>query len=306
MFSEAQSGVVSMTLRPAAEDARQQGVSFVGKGMEELSSSRQRFNRARRIGEHAPVVNTSLIVGLSISVGLVFVGALFGGNPLTFISAEGILLVLGGTFASTLIQFSTRDIRNAVRAARSVLFLPPEEPTDRISYLVDLSRRVKDQGVLILEHEASRTADPFLRLGLELTVDGQAPEEISRILQREMRTSNDQAWRSVQVWETMGNFAPAMGLIGTLIGLIHMLGSLQDASAVGPAMSLALVATLYGSVAANLFFFPMSGKLRVVAQEREFSKDITLEGLLSVARLENPMMLEQRLQSFITMAANSY
>jgi chemotaxis protein MotA len=274
--------------------------------MEELSSSRQRFNRARRIGEHAPVVNTSLIVGLSISIGLVFVGALFGGNPLTFISAEGILLVLGGTFASTLIQFSTRDIRNAVRAARAVLFLPPEEPTDRISYLVDLSRRVKEQGVLILENEASRTADPFLRLGLDLTVDGQAPEEISRILQREMRTSNDQAWRSVQVWETMGNFAPAMGLIGTLIGLIHMLGSLQDASAVGPAMSLALVATLYGSVAANLFFFPMSGKLRVVAQEREFSKDITLEGLLSVARLENPIMLEQRLQSFVTLAANSY
>jgi chemotaxis protein MotA len=143
-------------------------------------------------------------------------------------------------------------------------------------------------------------------LGLELTVDGQSAEEISRILQREMRTSNDQAWRSVQVWETMGNFAPAMGLIGTLIGLIHMLGSLQDASAVGPAMSLALVATLYGSVAANLFFFPMSGKLRVVAQEREFSKDITLEGLTSVARLENPMMLEQRLQSFVTNAGNSY
>jgi chemotaxis protein MotA len=273
--------------------------------MEELSSSRNRFSRANHIGDNPPAVNTSLIVGLVISVGLVMVGALFGGNPLTFVSAEGLLLVLGGTFASTLIQFSTRDIGNAMRAARAVLFLPPEEPTDRISYLVDLSRRVKDQGVLILEHEAVRTADPFLRLGLDLTVDGQAPDEIARILQREMRTSNDQAWRSVHVWETMGNFAPAMGLIGTLIGLIHMLGALQDASAVGPAMSLALVATLYGSVAANLFFFPMSGKLRVVAQEREFSKDITLEGLLSIARLENPLMLEQRLQSFVTKTANS-
>ncbi len=274
--------------------------------MEELSSSRHRFTRASRIGEHPPVVNTSLIIGISISIGLVVLGALFGGNPLTFVSVEGVLLVLGGTFASTLIQFSTKDIRNAVQAARSVLFLPSEAPTDRISYLVDLSRRVKDQGVLILESEASRVADPFLRLGLDLTVDGQPPEEISRILQREMRTSNDQSWRSVQVWETMGNFAPAMGLIGTLIGLIHMLGSLQDASAVGPAMSLALVATLYGSVAANLFFFPISGKLRIVAQEREFSKDITLEGLLSVARLENPLMLEQRLQSFVTMAVNSH
>jgi len=272
--------------------------------MEELSSSRHRFSRVGRVGDHPPVVNTSLIVGLSISIGLVALGALFGGNPLTFVSAEGILLVMGGTLASTLIQFSTKDIRNALRAARAVLFLSPEEPSDRISYLVDLSRRVKDQGLLILEHEASRTADPFLRLGLELTVDGQAPEEISRILQREMRTSNDQAWRSVQVWETMGNFAPAMGLIGTLIGLIQMLGALQDSLAVGPSMSMALVATLYGSVAANLLFFPIAGKLRVVAQEREQSKQITIEGLMSIARLENPMMLEQRLQSFSSLSAN--
>jgi chemotaxis protein MotA len=193
-----------------------------------------------------------------------------------------------------------------MQAARSVLFLSHEQPAHRITYLLELSRRVKERGVLILEQESSRTADPFLRLGLDLTVDGQNPEEIARILQREMRTSNDQAWRSVQVWETMGNFAPAMGLIGTLIGLIHMLGSLQDASTVGPAMSLALVATLYGSVAANLFFFPMAGKLRVVGQEREFSKEITLEGLLSVARSESPLMLEQRLQSFVLMTGNSH
>ena len=274
--------------------------------MKELgTSSRNRFPRTRRLVDDTPVINTSLVIGLSIALGLVVLGAVTGGNPLRFLSIEGLSLVLGGTIASTLIQFSTRDIRGAVNAARSVLFLPHEEPADRMSYVLNLSRRVRDEGVLILEQEASRTSDPFLRLGLELTVDGQAPEEIARILQREMRTSNDQAWRSVQVWETMGNFAPAMGLIGTLIGLIHMLGSLQDASTVGPAMSLALVATLYGSVAANLFFFPMSGKLRVVAQEREFSKDITLEALLSVARSESPLMLEQRLQSFVSMVGNS-
>jgi chemotaxis protein MotA len=252
----------------------------------------------------APTVNHSVVVGLCLACALVLVGALFGGNPWSFVSGEGLVLVLGGSVASTLIQFSLRDIRNALSAARSVLFAPTEEPTDRIGFLVDLSRRVKDQGILILESEASRAIDPFLRLGFELTVDGQHPEEISRILQKEMRTSNDRAWRSVQVWETMGNFAPAMGLIGTLIGLIHMLGSLQDAGAVGPAMSLALVATLYGSVAANLFFFPMAGKLRLVAQERELAKDITLEGLVSVARAESPLLLEQRLQSFLSVAGN--
>lgn len=273
--------------------------------MEELrNSSRRRFSRDSRALEAPPVVNMSMVVGISLALGLVVLGAVIGGNPMTFISIEGLMLVLGGTAASALIQFSMRDLRVALDAARSVLFIPHEQPADRISYVLDLSRRVRDQGLLTLENEAWLTADPFMRLGLELTVDGQAPEEIGRILQREMRTSNDQAWRSVQVWETMGNFAPAMGLIGTLIGLIHMLGSLQDASTVGPAMSLALVATLYGSVAANLFFFPMAGKLRVVAQERELSKDITVEALVSVARSESPLLLEQRLQSYVSMAGN--
>jgi chemotaxis protein MotA len=273
--------------------------------MEELkNSSRRRFSRDSRALEAPPVVNMSMVVGISLALGLVVLGAVIGGNPMTFISIEGLMLVLGGTAASALIQFSMRDLRVALDAARSVLFIPHEQPADRISYVLDLSRRVRDQGLLTLENEARLTADPFMRLGLELTVDGQAPEEIGRILQREMRTSNDQAWRSVQVWETMGNFAPAMGLIGTLIGLIHMLGSLQDASTVGPAMSLALVATLYGSVAANLFFFPMAGKLRVVAQERELSKDITVEALVSVARSESPLLLEQRLQSYVSMAGN--
>ena len=103
--------------------------------MEELSSSRQSFNRAGRLVETPPAVNTSLIVGLSISMGLVVLGAMVGGNPLTFFSVEGLLLVLGGTIASTLIQFSTKDIRTAVQAARAVLFLPPEDSVDRISYL---------------------------------------------------------------------------------------------------------------------------------------------------------------------------
>lgn len=260
--------------------------------------------RGARVSEERPQVNRSLVLGLTGSMLLVLFGALIGGRPLTFLSAEGMLLVLGGTVCSTLVQFSARDLRAACRAARGALFQRQESPTDRIQALVRLSRRVKESGVLVLEEEATGSTDPFLRLGLELTVDGQNPDDISRILQTEMRSSNEQAWRSVQVFETMGNFAPAMGLIGTLIGLIQMLGSLQDAATIGPAMSLALVATLYGSVAANLFFFPIAGKLRVSAQEREQTKDITAEGVLSMARLESPIMLEQRLQSFVAYASN--
>jgi chemotaxis protein MotA len=251
-----------------------------------------------------PRVDKSVIIGLCGSCALVLLGALLGGDILRFINFEGLLLVLGGTFACTLVQFSTGDIQAALQGARSVMFVRDESATERLGYLVRLSRRVKDEGMLMLEQEATTTPDSFLRLGLELTVDGQNYEEIRRILENEMRASNDRASRSVHVWETMGNFAPAMGLIRTLIGLIQMLGALNDASTVGPAMSLALVATLYGSVAANLFFFPMAGKLKLVAAERAHIKEITMEGLLSLARSESPIMLEQRLQSFSALAAN--
>lgn len=249
-------------------------------------------------------LNKSIIVGLVVAGGLVLFGAFAGGQPTAFLNAEGLVLVIGGTLASTLIQFSLTDVRSALVAAQASLINDSTRPAERIEYLLALSRRVKEHGILTLEDEAQDTSDEFLRLGLSLIVDGQQPEEARRILRNEMRVSNDRAWRSVHVWETMGNFAPAMGLIGTLIGLIQMLGALQDSLAVGPSMSMALVATLYGSVAANLLFFPIAGKLRVVAQEREQSKQITIEGLMSIARLENPMMLEQRLQSFSSLSAN--
>jgi chemotaxis protein MotA len=255
--------------------------------------------------DDAPPIEKSVMMGLCASCALVLFGAFIGGEPLRFLSPGGFLLVIGGTLASTLVQFSVRDFQSAMQAARIAVCVRADTPGDRMGYLVHLSRRVKDEGVLVLEDEAVAATDSFLRLGLELTVDGQSPDDIRRILKNEIRTSSDQAWRNVQVWETMGNFAPAMGLIGTLIGLIQMLGSLQDAATIGPSMSLALVATLYGSVSANLFFFPLAGKLRVIAQEREQTKEITVEGLLSVARAESPIMLEQRLQSFTSVAGNS-
>jgi chemotaxis protein MotA len=254
----------------------------------------------------ATSLNGSILAGLACAGMLLIFGAFSGGSPLRFLNAEGLLLVLGGTLASTLIQFSLADVRAAIGAGRAAIFQDVPEPRERMEYLLALSRQVKEQGILTIEEEVTGVTDEFLKLGMNLVVDGQAIDDIKRILSTEMRSSTDQAWRSVQVWETMGNFAPAMGLIGTLIGLIQMLGSLQDPGTVGPSMAMALVATLYGSVSANLFFFPMAGKLRLLAQEREQCKNITLEGLTSIARLENPLMLEQRLQSYAALAANAY
>lgn len=273
--------------------------------MSDMRPISERFSLQRSESDRSPSMNTSIVVGLVLASAIVLSAACFGGRPLGFLSLEGLVLVLGGTLASTLIQFSLSDLRAAFASARSALTHDLPMPSDRIDYLLFLSRAVKENGILTLEDEVVTVSDDFLKLGLSLVVDGQSSEEVKRILKTEMRTSNERSWRSVHVWETMGNFAPAMGLIGTLIGLIQMLGALQDSGTVGPSMSMALVATLYGSVAANLFFFPIAGKLRVIAQEREQCKHITLEGLMSIGRLENPLMLEQRLQSFASIASNS-
>lgn len=273
--------------------------------MIERDSESYRMMPSRVTSREAPPINGSIIAGLAVGAALVLFGAFSGGKPHGFLNLEGLLLVVGGTLASALIQFSVLDLRLSLTALHTAFFPDTSTSQERIEYLMSLSRKVKEQGILILEELSADTSDEFLRLGLTLVVDGHNPEEARRILATEMRTSTDQAWRSVQVWETMGNFAPAMGLIGTLIGLIQMLGALQDPTTVGPAMSMALVATLYGSISANLLFFPVAGKLRLLAQEREQTKNITLEGLMSIAQRENPMILEQRLRGFASLAVNN-
>ncbi len=241
----------------------------------------------------------SLLSGLGIGVGLLLIGIFAGGGSLRFLDISAFALVVGGTIAATLIQFSWKDLEKAWHAISDVAFEKDNSPHDRIAVLLDLSQRVRQSGLLVLESTAARERDRFFRLGMELSVDTQPPGDMKRILENEMHASHDRSFRAVHMLQTMGNYAPAMGLIGTLIGLIQMLGNLQDPSSVGPAMSVALVATLYGAVFANILFLPLAGKLKNRMQEEALVKNITIEGLLSIARQESPIVLEQKLQSFI-------
>jgi len=138
-----------------------------------------------------------------------------------------------------------------------------------------------------------------MRKAMEITSDGQDASTIKRILETEMRASHQRATRAVQVFQTMGTFAPALGLIGTLIGLIQMLGALGDPSSVGPAMAVALTGTFYGAVLANLLFLPIAGKIKMQEEEDLLVKAITVEAMVSLSRQEGSIVMEQRLQSFL-------
>lgn len=244
-------------------------------------------------------VDRGIIAGLAISTILIGVGILASGHGLTFLDPGGILIVFGGTIGASLVHFSPGDLRYAVMELREALFTKNSHPDERINALVGYAQSLKRNGPLALEHEAASVRDPFLKKALELTVDGQPEEDIRRMMETEIRSFNERSWRAVQVFQTMGNYAPAMGLIGTLIGLIQMLGSLDNPSSVGPAMSVALVATFYGAMLANLFFLPVAGKIKNRSEEEAVVKAITVEGAVSLRREENTIVLEQRLRSFL-------
>lgn len=257
----------------------------------------------RLVNDAYTPVDRGIVAGLTICVALLLAGVLFGSGRGNFVSPTSLAIVLGGTFGATLIHFTITDIKSAWRAFRTILFKRDYSPAEHIHYLVRLSHAVRSQGLLVLEREAERTVDPFMRLALELTVDAQEEDGVRRILETEMRTSSGRSRRAVRVFEMLGGYAPAMGLIGTLIGLIRMLGSLDDPTTVGPAMALALVTTLYGAVLANMVFLPIAGKLRNRLEEEAVLKSITLEGVISLGKQENPIIVEQKLQTFLPLMA---
>jgi chemotaxis protein MotA len=243
-------------------------------------------------------LDRGVLTGAALCGIILLVAILFSGSIFQYFDPESFVLVLGGTVGATLIHYSLEDLHRAIKHLRYILFTRPTEPTDRVRHLLRLSQQVRENGFLVLDHESKRTDDPFLRIALEMSTDAPAPEEIRRVLENEIQVTAERTSRTAQIFQTMGGYAPAMGLIGTLVGLIQMLTNLKDPATVGPAMSLALVATLYGAITSNLLFLPLAGKIRLRAEEELLPKQITIEGLISITKQESTVILEQKLQAF--------
>ncbi len=244
----------------------------------------------------------SLLVALLLISLLGILSIASSSTVLGFFNPFGLCIVIGGTFAAALIQYSQADLQYALESAKRALFDLSATPLERMDYLKQLAQAVKRNGLIVLDREADMVRDPFLRFALEVAADGQPVEEIRRLLELEIQASRDRAERAADVFETMAIYSPAMGLIGTLLGLVEMLGNLQDAATVGPAMSVALLTTLYGAIIANFICAPMAGKLRNIVAEQATLKRLTLEGVACLRREESPVILEQKLQSFTALA----
>ncbi len=242
-------------------------------------------------------MDLATVGGLVVAFGLILAGILMNGPLGIFIDAPSVVIVIGGSIASVFIGFPTESVKEAVKAAKNAFTTEPMEVSETIRLLSELSNRARREGLLSLEAAAEEATDDFLQRGLRMVVDGHEADAVEEVLYSELDKMEERHRASIAVWDALGAYAPAMGMIGTLIGLVQMLQNLNDPTAIGPAMSVALLTTFYGSVIANVVGIPLANKLKVRSGQESAAKSLVAQGLLSILAGENPRFMVERLNA---------
>jgi len=240
------------------------------------------------------------IIGFVLAMVAVLVGSLLKGAGIkALLSGAAFMIVVVGTIASILVQ-TPMDVMKRALAIVGWIFKPPAQSReDVIRKIVEWAAIARKQGLLGLEPQVAQEPDPFIKRGLQMVVDGAEPEAIRAVLEVEMHGMEAADLRAAKVFEGMGIYAPTLGIIGAVLGLMAVMQNLADPSKLGQGIAAAFTATVYGIGLANLFFLPMANKLKVVIQGQLQTREMIIDGLLSVARGENPRSIEAHLQGFL-------
>ncbi|MGB8971748.1 MAG: flagellar motor protein [Pseudomonas capeferrum] len=222
-----------------------------------------------------------------------------GGHVGALLNGPAGLIVLGGTLAAALLQSPLPAFKRALQILRWILFPPRVDLAGGIDRVVNWSLTARKEGLLGLEGVADAEPDPYARKGLQLLVDGAEPEAIRSILEVDFLTQEGRDIQAAKVFESMGGYAPTIGIIGAVMGLIHVMGNLADPSQLGNGIAVAFVATIYGVASANLILLPIANKLKAIVMRQSRYREMLLEGLLSIAEGENPRSIELKLQGFM-------
>lgn len=239
------------------------------------------------------------VIGLAIGLVITVVSITLEGDLGPFLHLPSFVLVLGGTLAATIAGSSAAQIRSLPAVARVAFEKRAGSGENVVARLVALANKARREGLLALEDEVAESDDPFLYRGVQLVVDGADPEMVRSILEIELTALEERHRAGQQMFLAMGSYAPAFGMLGTLVGLIQMLRSLDNPDAIGPGMALALITTLYGVVMANLCFLPIAEKLKRKSAFEIQEKEVMIEGVLSIQAGENPRMIERKLLAFL-------
>ena len=239
-----------------------------------------------------------------IGVVMAFV-AIIGGNYLegghinALVNGPAALIVFGGTFGAALLQTPVSHFKRAMQIVSWVMFPPQVNMLDAINRVIGWSMTARKHGLLGLESVAEAEMDLYAQKGLQLLVDGMESEGIRSILEVDLYTQEDRDLQAAKFYECMGGYAPTIGIIGAVMGLIHVMGNLADPSQLGSGIAVAFVATIYGIGSANLLFLPTASKLKVSVMRQSRYRELLLEGILSIAEGENPRSIELKLQGFM-------
>lgn len=236
-------------------------------------------------------------VGTLSGIGLIVTAIILGGDVHNFINVPGLMIVLGGTTATTLLNFQFGDVVNAFRAAYFVFTEGKDDPNKMVATMIRLCHISRRQG--ILELGEVKTKSRFLKKACDLIADGSSEEVIRSALRTEIESLKMRHYVVQDVFRKMGTYAPAFGMLGTLIGLIQMLSKMQNPSSIGPAMAVALLTTFYGSLLSTMFFLPIAGKLKARTVIEVINLEIMFEGAISILEINNPMIVYEKLSSYI-------
>lgn len=244
-------------------------------------------------------MDIATLVGIVVAYILVFVALLLGPGVGVYIDVPSVLIVIGGTLGIILMNWPLNKVLNVMSVVMKTFLFKADSPADLIFKLVDFSQRARRDGILALESAEEEVTDLFLKKGIRLAVDGTEPEVIKTILETDLSYMQDRHKEGAAVLESMAAFAPAMGMIGTLIGLVAMLQTMSDPSSIGPAMAVALLTTFYGALIANLFASPLAGKLKTRSAEETMLKEIMIAGIMAIQSGDNPRIVEQKLNAYL-------
>ncbi|MFQ5649083.1 MAG: motility protein A [bacterium] len=239
------------------------------------------------------------IIGIAAGMGLVVLSMIMGGGVAPFIDIPSLLIVLGGTFSAALVNFPFQDVMGLMKVTQKVLKEDPITPEKYIEQIVLISKKARTNGLLAIEEDLDKVDQDFMKVTLQHVVNGTEAEDLSNIMEAELAIMTERHKTGQKIFMAMGAYCPAFGMIGTLVGLILMLQNLEDPSSVGPGMAMAMVTTFYGSLFANLFFIPMSGKLKVRSEQEIRFKEMLLMGILAVQAEESPRVIQTKLQSYL-------
>ena len=246
-------------------------------------------------------MDKSTIGGILLAVGGILAGLLLeGGKIAQILQPTAAMIVLGGTIGAVMVQFPFGTVIAAAKALVHVFFDRGEDPRRVVQQLVEFTKRARKNGIVSLDAELPNIKDGFLRKSLMLAVDGIEPEQLRKMMELELDSQAEKSEKVAQVFESAGGFAPTIGIIGAVLGLIQVMQHLSNIDEVGKGIAVAFVATIYGVGSANLIFLPSSGKLKIKSREEQVLREMTLEGVVSILEGMNPRILETKLLGYLS------